>query len=297
MENVPLSLLERIRSGSGSLSPAQRVVSDYILSSYKSLAYVTLAELARLTSTGQGTVVRFAQALGYGSFSNFRSALREEIERGAPRSLEIYSSKSANAEDAAPFDIVFEMERSLMDETYSLIKKEEFNAAVMLISDAPALIVAASGSNSFLAEYAGYFLGTMKENVSVIKENDLRGMNILLDAPPGTAALVFSFPRYPIKTQSVVKVMRERGIRILGISDSQASPIAEYCDPLLKVPQKFMTFMDPCAAVMSLVHSILYGVWLRDRERCRDRIEARKRLFEGEKLFVSENISLPDLTP
>ena len=84
MENVPLSLLERIRSGSGSLSPAQRVVSDYILSSYKSLAYVTLAELARLTSTGQGTVVRFAQALGYGSFSMCRGALREEIERGVP---------------------------------------------------------------------------------------------------------------------------------------------------------------------------------------------------------------------
>lgn len=63
------------------------------------------------------------------------------------------------------------------------------------------------------------------------------------------------------------------------------------------VPQKYMTFMDPCAAVMSLIHSILYGVWMHDRKSCRNRIEARKRLFEGEKFFVSENIPLPDLTP
>lgn len=41
----------------------------------------------------------------------------------------------------------------------------------------------------------------------------------------------------------------------------------------------------------------LYEVFLKDREPCRERIEARKRLFEGEKLNVSENIPLPGLTP
>ncbi len=291
------NLLERVRSQSGSLSPAQETVAKYILSSYKSLAYVTLAELARLTSTGQGTVVRFAQSLGYGSFSNFRAALREEIERGEPRSLEIYSSKGAKKKDLSPFDTVFEMEGSLMEETRRLIKRDEFDDAVNMISGASALIVSGTGSNSFLAEYAGYFLGTMKKNVTVVNELGLQGMNTLLDASEGTAAFVFSFPRYPIRTQSIVRVMNERGIRILGISDSHASPISRYCDLLLQVPQKFMTFMDPCAAVVSLIHSILYGVWLKDRENCRERMEARKRLFEGEKLFVSENIPLPDLTP
>ena len=297
MNSGALSLFERIRSGSDKLSPAQKRVSNYILSSYRSLAYVTLAELARLTLTGQGTVVRFAQALGYGSFSSLQRALREEIERGAPRSLEIYSSKGVKDEDNSPFDTVFEMERSLMDETHSLIKREEFDLAARILSDAPALIVSATGSNSFLADYAGYFLGTMKEKVAVVKGTDLSDVNTLLDAQEGTVGLVFSFPRYPIKTQSIVKAMKEKGMRIIGISDSIASPIACYCAPFFMVPQKYMTFMDPCAAVMSLIHSILYGVWMHDRKSCRNRIEARKRLFEGEKFFVSENIPLPDLTP
>ncbi|MCK9341766.1 MAG: MurR/RpiR family transcriptional regulator [Synergistaceae bacterium] len=292
-----ISLLELIRSKYDLLSPAQRVVGNYILSSYRSLAYVTLAELARLTSTGQGTVVRFAQVLGYGSFSNLQSALREEIGKSAPKTLEIYSSKSSKGEDAAPFDTVFEMERTLMDDTYSLINKEDFYKAVRMISDAPALIIAGTGSNSFLSEYAGYFLGTMKKNVTIIKDTDISDMNILLDAPEGTAAFVFSFPRYPIKTQSIVKVMKERRMGIVGISDSVASPIAEYCDPLFIVPQKFISFMDPSAAVVSVIHSVLYGVWLSDKEGCRKRIESRNSLFKGEKVFVSDNVYLPDLTP
>ena len=262
-DNTPL--LERIRSGHEILSPAQRVVGSYILSSYKSLAYVTLAELARLTSTGQGTVVRFAQALGYGSFSKFQAALREEIGKIAPRTLEIYSSKSSKGNDAAPFDTVFEMERTLMDETYRLIKREDFDEAVRMISEAPALIIAGTGSNSFLAEYAGYFLGTMKKNVTVIKGTDISDMDLLLDAPEGAAAFVFSFPRYPVKTQSIVKAMKERGIGMIGISDSIASPIAGYCDPFFIVPQKFISFMDPYAAVMSVIHSLLSGVWLSDK--------------------------------
>lgn len=292
-----ISLFELIRSKYDLLSPTQRIVGNYILSSYRSLAYVTLAELARLTSTGQGTVVRFAQVLGYGSFSKLQAALREEIAKSAPKTLEIYSSKSSKGEDAAPFDTVFEMERALMEDTYDLINKEEFYKAVRMISDAPALIIAGTGSNSFLAEYAGYFLGTMKKNVTVIKGTDISDMNVLLDAPEGTAAFIFSFPRYPVKTQPIAKAMKERGMDIIGISDSIASPIAGCCDPLFIVPQKFISFMDPYAAVMSVIHSILYGVWLSDKEGCRRRIESRDRLFEGEKIFVSDNVYLPDLLP
>ncbi len=161
-ESMPL--LERIRSKCEQFSPAQRIVGSYILSSYKSLAYVTLAELARLTSTGQGTVVRFAQALGYGSFSKLQAALREEIEKSAPKTLEIYSSKSVRGEGTSPFDTVFEMERTLMDDTYRLIKRDDFNEAVRMISDAPAIYHFRDRvSNSFLAEYAGYFLWDHEE--------------------------------------------------------------------------------------------------------------------------------------
>ncbi|MDD4159631.1 MAG: MurR/RpiR family transcriptional regulator [Synergistaceae bacterium] len=295
MNSKNLSLLERIRSKYDLLSPAQRVVGNYLLSSYKSLAYVTLAELSKLTSTGQGTVVRFAQVLGYGSFSNLQNALREEIENDLPKKLAIYSSKNVRTEEAEPFDTIFEMERAIMDDTYSLIDKQDFREAVRRISDAPALIVSGTGSNLFLAEYAGYFLGTMRGNVTVLRGTDISDRNVLLDAPEGTVAFVFSFPRYPVRMQSIVRVMKERGMRIIGVSDSMASPIAEYCDLLFIVPQKFISFMDPCAGVMSVIHSILYGVYLSDKEGCRKRIESRNSLFAGDKEFVSENVCLPDL--
>ena len=87
--------------------------------------------------------------------------------------------------------------------------------------------------------------------------------------------------------------MKEKGIRIIGISDS----IASRSRLLFSVLHGPKVHIYDRALVMSLIHSILYGVWMRDRKRYRNRIEARKRLFVDEKVFVSENIPLPDLMP
>lgn len=292
-DEAKFSLFDNIRSKYDLLSPKQKVVGGYIMSNYKSLAYVNLAELAKLTETGQGTVVRFAQTLGYCGFSSLKTALRDAIEKSSPRTLEIFSMKK-NGHPITLFDTVFEMERSVMDDTYELIRNRDYSKAVKILAAAPAVIVVGTGSNSFLAEYAGYFLGTMKENVWVVKNTDISDINTLLDAPKGAVALVMSFPRYPLKTQTILEILSKKGCSIIGVSDSISSPITEYSDPLFIVPQKFVSFIDPCAAVMSILHSILYGIYMSDKNSCKKRMEARNELFAEQKLFVSGNVNLPD---
>ena len=295
MDNeVKFPLFDNIRSKFDLLSPKQKVVGSYILSNYKSLAYVNLDELAKFTGTGQGTVVRFAQTLGYCGFSSLKTALRDVIEKSSPRTLEIFSLKKKDDHPSTPFDTVFEMERSVMDETYELIRHKDFSKAVKTLSEASSVLIVATGSNSFLAEYAGYFMGTMKENVLIVKNTDMSDINTLLDASKGTAALVMSFPRYPLKTQTILEILSRKGCPIIGVSDSISSPITEYSDPFFIVPQKFVSFIDPYAAVMSILHSILYGIYMSDKNSCRKRMEARNEIFAEQKLFVSGNVNLPD---
>lgn len=295
MDNeVKFPLFDNIRSKFDLLSPKQKVVGSYILSNYKTLAYINLAELARLTETGQGTVVRFAQTLGFRGFSSLKTALRDTIEKSSPRTLEIFSLKNRKGHPGTPFDTVFEMEHSVMNETYELIRNKDFSKAVKTLSEASSVLIVATGSNSFLAEYAGYFMGTMKKNVLIVKNTDMSDINTLLDAPNGAAALVMSFPRYPLKTQTILEILSRKGCPIVGVSDSISSPITGYADPLFIVPQKFVSFMDPYAAVMSILHSILYGIYISDKSSCKKRMEARNELFAEQKLFVSGNVNLPE---
>lgn len=289
------SLLALISSKSELFTPKQRVVAEFIMRNYRSLAYVTLSDISKMAKTGQGTVVRFAETLGYKSFSRLQLALREEIENASPKTLEVYSSCSLKEGRQSVFDRIFELEQSVLNETYQLINSDDFSLAIDMLASAPAIVIAATGSNSFLAEYVGYFLSVMRKNVSILKRADIKEMQAVWDLPEGTASLVLSFPRYPRHTQTILDLLKKKQFGIIGISDSIASPIASASKPFFIVPQKFLSFIDPYSAVMSLLHSLLYGVYQRDRDTCRERIDIYNEVLKAEKFFVLEDVHVPDL--
>ncbi len=295
MELHETNLLTQIRNNRDFLTPKQRVVGDFIMRNYRALAYVTLAELAKMAKTGQGTIVRFAETLGYKSFSGLQAALRDEIENMAPKTLDVFSSCYGKKGEQGALDTIFELEQSIMNETRMQIKTDEFSHAVEKLAFAPALVIVATGSNAFLAEYAGFFLKILRENVKVVKRFDIDDVQSLWDQPEGAVALLFSFPRYPKHTQSILELLVKKNIEVIGISDSIASPIVDRSNQFFVVPQKFLSFMDPYAAVVSLVHALLYGVYLSNRDNSRVRVNTYNEVLRSEKLFVRDDIDIPDL--
>ena len=55
-----------------------------------------------------------------------------------------------------------------------------------------------------------------------------------------------------------------KGIRIIGISDSIASPIADCCSPFFMVPQVRHLWIVRCGHVADTFDT---RVWMRDRKR------------------------------
>ncbi|WP_302806009.1 MurR/RpiR family transcriptional regulator [Cloacibacillus porcorum] len=283
-------LLTAIRGKRAALSPRQAAVADYILKNYQNMAYVTLAQLAKEAGSGHGTIVRLAESLGYPSFSAMQAALRAEIERAKPQRLAGFSPRSKHG--TRVYDTVFELEDAIMREAHAMIDAEEFELAAALLAEAPSVVVAASGSNAFLGDYAAYFLSVLRGGVINVKVPDMAEIENICDRPAGSAALVFSLPRYPRAAQEITELLHSRGIKIIGISDALNSPIADRCDILFVVPQRYLSFIDPCAAVMSLVHSLLYGVYLKTRESGRARLDIFDRSLKN--LFVRADVSAPD---
>jgi len=233
--------------------------------------------------------------VGCRGFSGLLDELRNEKDMLYPKTLDVFHSRSAGESDQCPLDAIFELEQSIIDETRTLIGEKELSAAVDKIVRSQSVIIAATGSNAFLAEYAGFFLKVLRRNVEIIKKFDIEEMQSIIDKPEKSVALVFSFPRYPNNTQSIIELLYKRKIETIGISDSIASPIADRSDCLFVVPQKFLSFIDPYAAVLSLIHAVLYGVYLADRANCSERIKNYNEVIEGENLFVRKDVGIMDL--
>src|SRR5947209_16453693 len=68
-----------IDAARGALTPAERRVADVVLSNPESVAFGTVAHLARLAATSGATVVRLAAKLGYDGFTALQGAVQGEL--------------------------------------------------------------------------------------------------------------------------------------------------------------------------------------------------------------------------
>jgi DNA-binding MurR/RpiR family transcriptional regulator len=270
-------LLRRVADHANGFSSKQRIFAEYLVKNYMGLAYATLADLSRFSGVSETTVVRFIYSIGFDGLAEFKDALRGEIER----------SKNASAEGLSRYDFergnyefpgdayraIFAMEMHIMEETLAKIDRESFERAVDVIFKAPEMLIIACGTSRSYSHAAGFAFEVLRPDVHKIERLDLSEGTIINSIPPGTACLVFSAPRYPTATQKILEIVKRREPFLIGLTDGVLSPIAPYCDILFQIPEKFVTFIDTNAAYMALIHAIAFGVYLKDPEYSKKRIE------------------------
>lgn len=278
METRQRNFLQRIGEAQAVFSPKQRVLADYMVHHYLSLAYVTVSELAQRAGVSGTTVVRFVYSLGYDGFADFMDALREEIDRTQREKDPGMSRYTFDRNDYAfprdAFRAIFTLEIKIMEDTLAAIDEKDFERAVEAILRAPDLVIAAWGSNKAHSQAAAFAFEVLHPRVHKIEELGLSEAALLRSLPKEAAALVFSSPRYPTATQEILKVLKERGVYVIGFSDSVLSPILPFCDVLFQVPEEYVTFIDTNAAYMAFIHALAFGLYLKDVDRAKQRIEA-----------------------
>src|SRR5262249_19799050 len=72
-----LPLMRLLQSRADALPPRQRVLARYVQANYQSVAFSTIADLARAACVSEATVVRFANLLGFDGYP----ALQKEVRR------------------------------------------------------------------------------------------------------------------------------------------------------------------------------------------------------------------------
>jgi DNA-binding MurR/RpiR family transcriptional regulator len=92
--------------------------------------------------------------------------------------------------------------------------------------------------------------------------------------------LALTFQPYRVETLAAVRMARQRGARVIGITDSVTSPLAREADPTLICPTHTPQFFQSHAAVTGLLETLVAMLVARSGEDAQTRIEA----FHAERL-------------
>jgi DNA-binding MurR/RpiR family transcriptional regulator len=161
-------------------------------------------------------------------------------------------------------DEVAVMEKGIIDETLRSIPPDLFDQAVELLRGARRISVVGTHYNAAPASYAAYFLSTVRPAVGLIGRVGIEGFVELQQSGPEDVVLAISTARYPKDTHKIVEQYKARGTPVVVVTDSTASPIVSLADLVLVVPMRFISFIDPFAGVLVLLHAMTTAVYLRN---------------------------------
>ena len=274
------NLLKEIEERLPTFSKGQRLISAYILNNYDKAAYMTAAKLGSIVNVSESTVVRFAIELGYEGYPEFQHALQEMV-RTKLTSFQRMEVTNSLIGDGDVLGKVLLSDADKIKRTLEDIDREAFFAAVDDIVSASNIYVIGARSSASLASFLSHNLGMVFDGVkSVPTASSGEMFENMLNLCADDVLIAISFPRYSKKVINAVDYASGKGAKVIAITDSTASPIAELADRQLLAKSDMASFVDSLVAPLSIINAIIVAVARKNQDELTQRLRRLEAIWD-----------------
>ena len=273
-------ILTNIHNKLTTFSKGQRRIATYILESYDKAAFLTAGALGKITQVSESTVVRFAAELGYDGYPAMQRALQEMVlnRLTSVQRIEV-TDERLGEQDVVSTILQADMDR--LRHTNEHLDREAFSGAVEALLQARCIYVLGVRSSAALASSLSYYLHYMFENVRLITTPSTSEVfEQLVRISPQDAVIGISFPRYSKRTLSAMKYARDRGARVIALTDSQLSPLARVADHVLLARSDMASFVDSLVAPLSVINALIVAIGVNSRDEIEQTFNKLERIWE-----------------
>ena len=270
-------------------SKGQRRIATYITESYDKAAFMTASKLGKTVGVSESTVVRFAMELGYDGYPSMQKALQELVMS----SLTTVQRMGVATDRIGDRDVISSVLQSDIDKlrrTSDQLNREDFQDAVDSLVQAHKIYVIGVRSASVLANFAGYYMNYIFDNVHIITtagESDM--LEKLVHVQSGDVVFAISFPRYSAATLKGVQHCRQAGATVIGLTNSSLSPLAQICDHTLIAKSDMISLVDSLVAPLSVLNALLVALADEKREIVQKNLDTLERVWDTYNVYEKRN--------
>lgn len=257
-----LPVLQHVASQAASLPAALQRMARAVLAHPFRAATLSIEEFARETEVSVATANRLARALGFAGYPQFRA----ELARGFESVLAPVESLRSNLQQ--PAGTVQTMAASLqetrdnLDRTLQGLQDQPCEQAIELLLQAEQVMTLGWGSSAFLAGLLQHELEPYCSGVSCLAQagGPSHAARQLFRRGPRDLLITLAFPRYVSDTIELTRLARERGVRILALTDKPASPLVELADCTLYAHIQRQVAATSNATALALIEALVAAV-------------------------------------
>ena len=236
------NILHNIEKNMSSFSKGQKLIARFILENYDKAAFMTASKLGKTVQVSESTVVRFATQLG-----KLTSIQRIQASDGELAGSDLMTNVLQRD---------MEKIRMAIDQTDGA----EFERVVDTIIGARRIYIVGFRSSSFLAGYLNFYFRLIFDNVTLVNGGAAGSFDQLFRVSKDDVVIGICFPRYSELALKTIQFSRDRGATIVGVTDSEMSPINQMSSNSLLVRSEMISFVDSLAAPMSMLNALILAV-------------------------------------
>ena len=273
-------ILEQISAKYQTFAPRQRKVAEYLFHNLDQAILLNSTQIAAKAEVSQATVTRFITGLGFSGFPKFKRAIAQKLLEDFSTSTRFVKSTKALEGRDSLFTDILKGDIENLGALSSRISEEVFKKAVQKLCSARTIYILGLRSSYALAFYLAFDLRFFLSSVRLI---DLGVGDIperLRDAGPPDVLVVISFKRYTRETVKIAEKVKKKGVFILGITNSELSPIAQVSDMALIAETRIPAYFESFTAPMSLLNALITAIAVKEREKALPALNDLEREFQ-----------------
>ena len=281
-------ILDILSERQATFSKGQRRIAQYITESYDKAAFMTANRLGKTVGVSESTVVRFAVDLGFDGYPSMQKAMQEMVlnRLTSVQRIEVANDRIGD-QDVVNMVIQSDMEK--LRQTGEGLSREEFGAAVNAILNAKRIYILGVRSTAPLAEFLGYYLNYMFNNVHVITGCGTSEMfEKIVGVDASDAVVAFSFPRYSSATTKGAQYCRSTGATVIGITDNRESPLGQASDHVLCAKSDMVSLVDSLVAPLSVVNALIVAIATKRQKELQHTFATLERIWDQYNVYEKQ---------
>jgi len=266
-------IIETIQSRYGEYTKTQKKVADYVTKYTLHASFMTIDSMAHEIGVSTMSIIRLAMVLGYSGYSEFQHALQEYLKNWARPSLKL---KAKEHSDGAPNNLIEKIVTQQIENlelTYNAMGSDSIMKATKIISNAEQVFIMGMRSSYSVAHYLNYNINRMFGHSSLISAEGGEEYDKLLKLDDSSVLIAFTLPRYVEKVQIACQVAKQRGAKVIAITDKFSSPIASDADVVFCVETSSIGFHNSILSSMLIAEIIIGSLTEGNHQHIEDRLK------------------------
>lgn len=278
MENV---IAERAKSAS--LTKSQRKIAEFFIRNPERIVTMSSQDAARETGVSDASIIRFSRAIGYEGYADLKSDIYRSLLRsaGTEQTLSERMSQNRDKYGSGP-EPFLELMQANAYAAFRNNSAEDFDRiADLLIESENRYVLGPRGCKGIAAQF-GRTLSFMLPHVYTLSGGAGQVIETLRDLSASDTVILFVFSRFYKADLHYAKLIRERGAKLILITDDVTGPLSAYADIVLIAATANTSFYHSTFGTVLIGEYILNLV--SSKVDCRARIDEYDRITKDQRL-------------